>query len=218
MRWRSFSPITLLLTSPSEVTDIFYKGASGGAATNVITEYQTAWPRQKSAFMAEIVFYRKDKIMSIVQNEFRAYYEYSFGDLDKVDDATQELMHAHYVTAIETFKAVLADRDEFRDDEAIESFFAVASSADDRIILQTLNKWIEATVIQYGAEEESLYLTAHTVEELSRKTEPFVRTCTHKSGYNGGPCPSLWPLVEIVRIGLQRPLLQRSIVLADLPG
>lgn len=127
-------------------------------------------------------------------------------------------MHTCYETAIETFKAIFGNRDELRDEEAINGFLAAATSADNRYILHTLYKWMEAAMTQYGAEEGLLHLTAHTVEELSRKMEPFVRTCTHILGDEGGSSPSLWPLVEIVRVGLQRPLLQRSIVLADLPG
>lgn len=196
----------------------FSKGATGRAATCVITEYKHAWAGQKTPYMAEIKFYGLDKIRTIIQNEFRAYYNYSIADIHSADQETQGELSEGRETAVETFKALFANRDEFCTEEAIEGFFETATSAKDQYILHTLHKWVEGLMREYGADEGVLCLNAHAVEELVNKIEPFSKTPTSMADDEGRRNPSLWPLVEIIRIGLQSKILKHGLVVADLPG
>lgn len=168
--------------------------------------------------MAEIRFYGLDKIRTIIQHEFRAYYDYTIAKIGNQNQETQEELSECQETAVETFKALFANRYEFRNDEAIEDFFSCATSAEDKNILHILHKWVEGTMIEYGADEGLLCLNAHTAEELAGKVEPFANTCTDVKNDEGRQTPSLWPLVEIVRVGLQSRLLKHGVVIADLPG
>lgn len=168
--------------------------------------------------MAEIKFYGLDKIRIIIQHEFRAYYNYSIADIDNEDQETQDELCVCHETAVETFKALFANRDEFRNEDAIEGFFSTATSAEDKDILHTLHNWVEGIMTEYGADDGLICLNAHTVEELARKVEPFAKTCTNFANDQGRLTPSLWPLVEIVRVGLQSRLLKHGLVIADLPG
>lgn len=167
--------------------------------------------------MAEIRFYGLGKIRTIIQHEFRAYYNYSIADIDNKDQETREELSACQETALETFKALFANRDEFRNEEAIECFFSTAKSAEDNDILHILQKWVEMTMVEYEADNGLLCLNAHTGEELAGKVEPFANTCTDVDD-KGRPIPSLWPLVKIIRVGLQSRLLRQGLVIADLPG
>ena len=193
------------------------KGASGRAATCVITEYKNAWPGQKTPFRAEIIFYGLDKIRTIIQDNFRAYYNYSIADIENEDQETKEELSACQETALETFKALFANRDEFRNEEKIKNFFGTAKSERDKDILQILQKWVEKIMIQHGANDEVLCLNAHTVEDLASEVQPFANTCPYRDD-DGRPTLSLWPLVEIVRVGLQSRLLEHGLIIADLPG
>ena len=168
--------------------------------------------------MAEINFYGLDKIRAIIQHEFQAYQNGRIMETENTDQETQEELSAYQETAAETFKALFANRDEFRSDKAIEEFFSTAISAEDKNILNILHKWVEEIMIDYSANDGLLCLNAHTVEELARKVEPFAQTCTYATNDEDRPNPSLWPLVEIVRVGLQSRLLKHGVVIADLPG
>lgn len=168
--------------------------------------------------MAEIKFYGFDKIRNIVQHESRAYYNFTIANIDDEDQETKVELSACQETAVETFKALFANRKEFRDEDTIENFFSTAESVEDRNILNTLIKWVERIMVEYGANDGLLCLNAYSVEELAGKVAPFANTSTHVANDEGRLNPSLWPLVEIVRVGLQSRLLNQGLVIADLPG
>lgn len=168
--------------------------------------------------MAEIKFYGLDKIRNIVQHEFRAYYNFTIANIDDENQETKDELSACQETAVEIFKALFANREEFRNEDTIEDFFGTAESAKDRDMLNTLIKWVERIMVEYGANDGLLCLNAYSVEELAGKVAPFTKTCTHVANDEVRPYPSLWPLVEIVRIGLQSRLLNHGLVIADLPG
>lgn len=170
--------------------------------------------------MAEIKFYGVDKIRTIIQHEFRAYYNYSIANNNVEDQELQEELCASQETAVETFQALFANRDEFRDEDAMKDFFCTAKSAEDKNMLPILHKWVEGILIEHGADGGLLRLNAHTVEELAGKVGPFANTCTstYMANDEGRRTPSLWPLVEIIRVGLQSRLLKHGLIIADLPG
>ena len=167
--------------------------------------------------MAEIKFYGLDKIRTIIQQNFQAYYNYSIADIDNVDKETHDELSAYQETALETFKALFANKDEFGSEDGIEDFFSTAKSAGDKDILHILQTWVEMIMIECGANDGLLWLNAYSVEELAGKVEPFANTCPYVDD-DGRPTPSLWPLVEIVRVGLQSRLLKHGLIIADLPG
>lgn len=170
--------------------------------------------------MAEIKFYGLDKIRTIIQHEFRAYYNYKFADTDVEDQELQEELCASHEIAVETFKALFANKNEFRDEDAMEEFLRTARSAEDKNMLRILHSEVEKILIEYGADNGLLCLHAKSVEELAGKVAPFAKTCTNIFMANDEGCltPSLWPLVEIIRVGLQSRLLKHGLIIADLPG
>lgn len=167
--------------------------------------------------MAEIKFYGLDKIRTIIQHEFQAYYNFSIANIDDEDQEIRDELSACQETALEIFKALFANTEEFSNEDTIEDFFSNAKSAGDKDILRILQKRIETTMIECGVEDGLLCLNAHTEDELGGKIEPFANTCTDVDD-KGRRTPSLWPLVEIVRVGLQSRLLKQGLVIADLPG
>ena len=184
----------------------------------MITEYGPPWPSQKTPFRAEVTFLGREEVRKMIRDQFKAYYDYQFGDQAAMEpDALDELGAAHE-TAIETFKALFSNKDDFSDDDTIEDFFSTATSAEDRHILQTLNAWLDATMAEYGADDGLIYFDANTSEELASRVQHFVKTCTDREDFQHRPAPSLWPVVEIIRVGLYSRLLARGLVIADVPG
>ena len=168
--------------------------------------------------MAEIKFYGLDKIRKVIEHEFRAYYNYSIADISHEHQEIQEELSVCHETAVETFKALFAEKEEFRTDDAMEEFFKAATSAEDKNMLRILYKWVEGIMLRYGADDGVLCLDAHGVEELAGKVGPFAQTVTSMVEDDFRRSPSLWPLVEIIRVGLQSKLLNHGLVIADLPG
>ena len=167
--------------------------------------------------MAEIKFYGHDKIRTIIQHEFRAYYNYSIADISNEDQETQDGLSVCQETAVETFRSLFADRMEFRSEDAMEEFLSTATSAEDKSKVDILQKWAEGILEKY-ARDGLLCLNAYSVEELAGKVEPFTKPCSYMANDESRPTPSLWPMVEIVRVGLQSRLLKHGLVIADLPG
>ena len=168
--------------------------------------------------MAEIKFYGDDKIRTIIQHEFQAYYNYSIADISNEDQETQDELSACQETAVETFRSLFADRMEFRSEDAIEEFLSTATSAEDKSKVDILQKWAKGIMVECGARDGLLCLNAYSVEELAGKVEPFTKPCSYMANDESRPTPSLWPVVEIVRVGLQSRLLKHGLVIADLPG
>ena len=82
----------------------------------------------------------------MIQDQFKAYYVYQFGDQAAMEpDALDDIRAAHE-TALEIFQALFNNKLDFTDDDTIEEFFSMAVSAEDRHILQTLNTWLDATM------------------------------------------------------------------------
>ena len=169
--------------------------------------------------MAEVVLFGQEKIKVILSQHFKAYYNYNINSLDDEDEDNIDELRAESATAIDAFQALFADRNEFSDTNAIQKFFSGAFSANEEAVLQKLYLWIGQSISRHGVEDGKIYRSAEMPDELASSIECFVKTCKALRDDEDYLRPSLWPVVEIVKIGLQQsPLLNRGIVLADLPG
>lgn len=189
------SLINCLLDTP----DIALSGASGEACTNVITEYHQAQPSQKTPFMAEIALFEPTYIQRTLEFHVRWYYRHVHGSVETMDQEAIDELHAHIETAIETFQALFADREEFSDEERMKEFLEQAQSASDPKMLQTLFGWVQETISRFGAEGGIIRRSAYAPEELASEIEPFIKSCKHLRDENDCQIPSLWPLIRQVR-------------------
>jgi len=129
---------------------------------------------------------------SIIQKHVENYYQYFVESQEGLDRSLVDHNKLHAMTALETFRALFCDRDEFHDDRC-----AMAFLRRDKQVLLKLHEWTDTLLSTLHAENGIVCRDAHTIEELSEQIEPFARTPCVLSEDSSEPAP--WPLVRIVR-------------------
>ena len=208
------SLINAILDSPGLAS----AGSTRSAMTSVITEFMAASAVQETPFQAEVELFENERIQQILEDHLQAYCRFYLEDTEELDE--DELMErkTQAQTALEAFLALFASRAEFRDEDSAANFFGNFASIDDTTILAQLSTWTQYVMLQYKPRNGSIYLTANTAEKLNRRLEPWVTTIPIWDVDGCSRSPSLWPIVRSVKVGMQSTLLQRGIVIADLPG
>lgn len=189
------SLINCLLDTP----DIALSGANGEACTNVITEYHQAQLSQKTPFMVEIALFEPAIVQRVLETHLGWYHRHLHGSISTMDQEEIDELNAHAETAIETFQALFANREEFSDEGRTKEFLEQAQSASDSKMLQTLYGWIQEYISRCDAEGGIIRRTAYAPEELISEIEPFVKSCKHLRDENDCHVPSLWPLIKQVK-------------------
>ena len=197
------------------------KGDYGGACTCVITEYRQASQAQAQTYNAEIELFNMEDITKMMTGHLEAYYEYHFNRQDEISEDELETAELDAGTALKIFQALFADREEFRSQERARNFLETAKSSSDSAILSKFEVWIANLISLIGAEGGIVHRSSDTTEDLAIKLEAFVGMNPILEDENGETfeaVPSLWPIVKIVRVGLQSHFLRQGLVIADLPG
>ena len=205
---------TLIFTNSS-------KGDYGSACTCVITEYRQASKTQVQPFHAEIELFNMEEIRKMMREHLEAYYGYHFNRQDEVSEDELDTAELDAGTALKVFQALFADREEFRGQDRAQNFLRTAKSSSDSAILSELVAWIENLISLIGGEGGIVHRSSDTTEDLALKLETFVGINSILENENGETLealPSLWPIVKIVRVGLQSHFLSQGLVIADLPG
>ena len=156
-----------------------------------------------------------------MREHFEAYYEYHFSRQDEVSEDELETAELDAGTALKVFQALFADREEFRGQERARAFLRTAKSSSDIAILSDFVSWIENLISRIGGEGGIVHRSSDTTDDLAFKLETFVGINPILENENGetlASVPSLWPIVKIVRVGLQSHFLSQGLVIADLPG
>ena len=157
----------------------------------------------------------------MVRDHLEAYYEYHFNRQDEISNDELEAAELDAGTALKIFQALFADREEFRSQDRARNFLETATGPSDSAILGKFEVWIANLISLIGAEEGIVHRSSDTTEDLTFKLETFVGMNPILEDENGEalePLPSLWPIVKIVRVGLQSQFLSQGLVIADLPG
>ena len=152
--------------------------------------------------MAEIVLFSPDVIRSILKSHVEWYCKHNFEPKGELDQDVLDELEAQSTTAYEAFRILFADREEFYDEETTKAFFSRAASAVDDDILQTLQQWMLKTLAKVGIQSGLIYRSADTPEELEILVSPFIKTNQFHVDDDGQPIPSLWPVVELVRLSI----------------
>ena len=157
----------------------------------------------------------------MIRDHLEAYYEYNLNRQDEISDDELETAELDAGTALKIFQALFADREEFRSQERARNFLETATSPSDSVILGKFEIWMASLMSLIGAEGGIVHRSSDTTEDLTFKLETFVGMNTILEDENGETLealPSLWPIVKIVRVGLQSQFLSHGLVIADLPG
>lgn len=175
------------------------KGSSGDACTSVITEFQQAWPGQLTPFRAEIQLFEPEQIEGLSKEHHRAYCNHVFGDKDGFEQDLLDEMELKSKTALEVFQALFADHQIFRNETAANSFLGGSkNTTEEADVISKLVNWTIELASKHDAQDTLIYKDAHTAADLGVIIEPFIKTTT-LSGEDDIPCPSVWPIVQIVK-------------------
>ncbi|KAK3082167.1 hypothetical protein LTS18_000097 [Coniosporium uncinatum] len=85
-------------------------------------------------------------------------------------------------------------------------------------MLSELGKWLADTFERYQLQQGVRYFEAHSSSEFVELIKPYTDSLHAKDKYADDDSPVLWPIVRTVKIGLHSQLLEKGIVLVDLPG
>lgn len=162
--------------------------------------------------------FNHNTIRVILQVHLEKYYKYNFESRDDLDQEALDELNAESTTALETFQALFLNRDQFKNENSANRYIQKASSACDKDILEQLYQWVHESISKSGAQNGIILRSADAPDELANNIARFVKTCPDSVDDEGYSLPSLWPIVEVVRVGLRSPLLERGLIVADLPG
>jgi hypothetical protein len=133
-------------------------------------------------------------------------------DPEDVDDTDLSQMK----TARECLQQMFADRLGL---ESAESFMSTATSPKDAKVLKQLLTWTTEIHRKFVPDGHTfVQFDASTPEKLIEQYHPFTREVPNAS-FRGQPLRfTPWPLVRLIRVYLNSPLLQQNVTVADVPG
>ena len=157
-----------------------------------------------------------EKCRKLLEELLRQYNLYEFeSDDDWTSDQRSEYSQ-QAETAIQTFRTLFCDKDAFASQGGAEGSLDAhykACSKDE--LLDLMESWCEEFFEEIDVTENDAGYTQHeadTIDELRSYTDPL--TAPNHSFDE----PSLWPLVELVRIGVSSSRALKYVTIVDLPG
>ncbi|KNG49840.1 gtpase domain-containing protein [Stemphylium lycopersici] len=197
--------------------DLTPEGDSGGACTNVVTEFrQKRLSTNIGAVQAEVQLYCLEYCTDdLVTNWFKVWFttrQKMMQDEDSVDDDDRARKDA----ALECLEHIFTPRVA---PDSLEDFMASSKSLENNPALKKLLQWTVEIHEQFVPDGElSVCFKASTHNDMREQLRPF-RMRAQNARFNGKLLSfSPWPFVEIIRYYVDSPLLQDGICLADVPG
>ena len=172
-------------------------------------------------YHAEIELFSMEEIRKMLRGHLEAYYEYHFNRQDELSEDELEVAELDAGTALKVFQALFADREEFRGQYGAQDFLRTARNSLDMLVLDKFVVWIENLISLIGGGGGTVHRSSDTTEDLVFKLESFVGInpiLENEDGESLEALPSLWPIVKIVKVGLQSHFLNQGLIIADLPG
>jgi len=156
-----------------------------------------------------------EKCRKLLEKLLRQYNLYNFeAEADWTSDQKSEYSQ-QAETAIQTFRTLFCDQDLFASQGDAEGSLAdhyKNSNTDE--LLDLMESWCEDFFADFDIEDDAGYTQheADTVDELRSYTDPLT------SPNHSFDEPSLWPLVELVRIGVSSSRVLKYVTIVGLPG
>lgn len=198
---------------------IVRQGDEGKSCTWVTHELTFTFPRQTKRYGVQIFFFEREESHSIIRFLFVLYFRCS----NKGDDATEGKKSAEQSiedreamkASIDAFRALFADKEDFKTKEAARKYLAQASSENDEILVNELCGWADDLLARALGNSglDHVFLQTSNLPDLVRLTSHYTRSVEE----SGVQLVSYWPLVSYIRFGLDNPVL-RHLSLLDLPG
>jgi len=198
------------------------QGDSGASCTQVVTEFAHV-AGQPSAFIATVEFKDVSLINQEIAINFQRYMASArsqnddIGDTnaDEDDDDDEDDMQSDFevATAEEYLLQVFANLPEYSDAETLRQTAVNLPCEKDEHTIQHLQDACRSALYNEGMCQGSrqLLLVCESADQVCEKVEKYSSVA--ESGDIGW-----WPLVDIVRISFDSPLLAHGFTIADCPG
>ena len=185
------------------------------ACTNNTAEYTYLFEGQTKPYAVRVYFYELEECRKVISALLEKYV---INQEISVEVGSEDYNESAMLveSTIEIFRTLFADRNEFSSDASSHQFLSVATTADDDETLLRMYAWVEELLSGYERVDNIVYLEAMTRAELSKVIQPFIMAPLRGSQELAVPCP--WPIVRLVKIGLDSLLLRNGIIIADVPG
>lgn len=186
--------------------------------TCVITEFHQAALSQETPFLATVELFGQNEIQEMLRGYLQAYYQFHLHEEEDLGEEELNERELQARTALDALVAMFAEQESFRNEDCASKFLSTATSRNDQDILRCFSTWVDDIMGKHNPQNGLVYLMASTAEELSNLLEPWATTNSMVAEDGFSQAPSFWPMVRIVRVGMQSHLLQRGIIVSDLPG
>lgn len=139
--------------------------------------------------------------MVILKEWLRDVYIFEHSGAEPGDDVFEKFEQASS-TAIEGLFSLFCDRDECQSHEAIQKFLSGARSQDDVGMLSRLQGWMDELLNDLGSSPGKVSLSDTSPEMIQHHIARYLQ---HEETYDssGRLTPSPWPMVKLVKYGLQ---------------
>ena len=209
--------------NPGNVTPVVLNKSQGGggqACTCVITEYMQAPQTQLQPFQATIEILGPEELESMLAGHLEAYYKYFCVPSEGLEGDALQLAVLEASTARDVLRALFVHRTPFQTKTTAQAFLATASCAKDKNMLKMFMTWMQESIALYNSEDSLITVSGNTCEDIVGQLDVFV---TNRSSVDDDEdkedeeesCFSLWPIVKIVKVGLQSALLARGLIIVD---
>jgi len=218
----SASGKSTLINSILGIEGLALSGDGGNSVTQVAQKFSKASADQKSSFLAEVCYLNRQERNSILRNCLRSSYDYlhrNDGIEDPADRTDPGEDDREWTTAMQIFTAIFADRNEFMDEQSAEEFLRQASSSTDSSMLGEMERWVQDLLDSVCTVGDITQIEANHVMELNEQLRPYIsKSKAAVADTIMESSPSLWPMVSGVKVHLRSKLLEKNIIIADLPG
>ncbi|KAH8653995.1 hypothetical protein BGZ60DRAFT_159006 [Tricladium varicosporioides] len=192
-----------LINSLLDTNDLAKTAGNGSACTTVVTEYRQKRPCDTAPFTIEVQCMEDQEIQDLLQQcivDYRRYHLLDRSGIEAPERSEIERLGAKAKLAWDTILAAFGDYN-----ECCEERFQDPHNETDAIILMVLGWKDQIPWSQNGLHNRITSLTATEEKQCSIQIEECLKSLK-------------WPFIKVVRIYLEAKVLEKGIVLVDLPG
>jgi len=205
----------VVITIEEQVTDMHAQVSAGESCTSVPTYYMHTLPWQSKKFAAEIRYYNTEKCRKLLEELLAHYNLFTFEDDEEWSSGQRSEYSQQADTAMQTFRTLFCEKAGFNCQRSTEEQLARSyQHSDGGELLDMMALWCEGFFAQHEKKEGAAYTRCEvaTASELRSCIDPV--TAPVYSEYHA----SLWPLVELVEMGVQASRVLHYVTIVDLPG
>ncbi|KAF2647404.1 hypothetical protein K491DRAFT_723463 [Lophiostoma macrostomum CBS 122681] len=204
-----------------EGTPLQFDGPNAG--TVVVTRYVSASPLQRDVFEVKIYFRDSVTYMELFKELLVNYI--SFGESEtseeEVDEEQQAELSFYADTTLTVFTQLFMAHPEMKDQDSTERFLSNISSAEDKVLLETLEEWTHQILEHLLSDSDDgnvIRKDFRTVDDLHRYITPFTRSVPFEESKDPVLRCFLSHLVESVQISVKDTILDHGLIFTDCAG